>query len=152
MKRKKYSVAFVCFIAVVLVFSPALVHGQSWSAREDETAANREMAADEEDARVEMGTTMSGKVITVNALMDSVSVLDLGDGGNGSVENFLVKPRTSFIVAGSLKDLSQGDLVQIDFYTFKGRKVADTIILKQRGANQNTSFRKMDNVSKVLVD
>ncbi|MCK5450552.1 MAG: hypothetical protein KAI70_02155 [Candidatus Omnitrophica bacterium] len=138
-------IRIVCFV-VILVFG---VGGQLWWMSQDGIAENMGISADEESAEREMDAHISGKVISVDILLDRVELLGDSDGASGRVDSYLVKPETTFTVAGSLQDISQGDRVAIDFYTFKEQRIAENIVLEKK---YHKNFESKNDISKVLVD
>ncbi len=134
-------------ICLSLILANAVSYAESWDENAAESEAASEMAFDEEMAATEMGGSMSGKVVSVNARGDAFSVKSEEYGGR--IYRFTVSDETAFEICESLRDLSGGDSVTVDYYTMGDNNVAENVTLDKRAYREDEPLPELE---KPLVD
>ena len=138
----KITILALFFIGVA--FLVARGTDMPWDMQEDIDAGQQEEAEDEEAAQQEMDSSVYGKLISVNVpgktivveKEDAYSNKVIG-GDSPTIYTISVSQETTFVTADSLDDLNVGDNVQVDYYTFKDRRIAEHIILESSGSEKS---------------
>jgi hypothetical protein len=87
--------------------------------------------ADEEAADSEMQGSVSGIIVSVNPALGML-VLRQDEGGADLYTIFTAKDTSFEGQIGSLKDISSGDRVSVDYFIYNDKMIADSISLDER--------------------
>ena len=140
------------YAAILITMPLSRAAEKPWDAQADEDAAKREMESDEIEAQKEMDSTIYGKVVKNDKAAKSISVQEDGDEENSDINTYFIKPETTFTVVSSVRQIFEGDYVTVDYYSFKGKRFAESVLLERRGHKQGVSQETKDNLLKMLID
>ena len=155
MDRSSIIVVLVIFFGCAAVFAAmplSLAAEQPWDVQDDLDAAKREVEYDEIGARRGMGSTIYGEVLRIDNAANSMSVREGSDGKKGSARTYFINPGTTFTIVSSIRQLYEGDYVTVDYYSFKGKRFADSVLLEKRGHKQKAPRKPKADLPKILVD
>lgn len=131
------------FVCITLAGEDAVRAQTAGDERQDEQAASREMDFDEEGAQEEMAGYTEGTVIAVNPGARTFVVQE----EDGDVFTIFMKDAATIEGVGSLKEMSAGDKVNVDYYDMKGRHVAENVAVEDLtpspGAGQDEKLQKV---------
>ncbi len=130
MKGSVYTIALIC-AGVSCGALMACAQEMSTEERMAEGMAAREMKADEKMAAVETEGYVEGDVIGVNNALKTVTVKDTEY--DNEIYVFAVNQETTFSNVSSLRDIMPGDTVTVDYFALDGVRVADNILVEERG-------------------
>ncbi len=142
MKKNVMSIVSLCFFTVLTV--PAFA-GNPWDVEEDLKTTNEEVESDARVAQRETDSNVSGKVLSVNVAENSLTVK-----ANGDVGTYFVEEHTYFTIVSSVGEISPGDTVSINYYTFNEKNFAKGIVLESSEYAKKTKIKS--NEMKTLVD
>lgn len=135
-----------------------------WDAQEDEMAAREEMNADEKSAQEEMSSSIYGRITSLDLRGKVLSLLPTDQVENEEAEDddedtpaeYRFKSNTTVTGIDSLRELSPGDYVTVEYYEFKDRNEITEIVFDKHSENNNaadesTSTQTNEPSSGVLV-
>jgi len=116
-----------------------------WDAREDEKEAQEEMISDEKSAQEEMSTSIYGRITNINFSGKVLSLLPTDEVENEEAEEddedttqeYRFKSNTTVSGIDSLRELSPGDYVTLDYYDFEDRNEVTEITFDKHEENKN---------------
>ena len=137
----------VCWtlLAVVFLVPGAFAQGSSEEA-DEESDAGAKMRFDEDMAAIETGGYMTGEAVIINT---DRNLLGLDNDRTEAPVIIKVNKKTTYTTVSSLSDIRPGDRVSVDYYSSGENKVAENIVLEERGSVGEKALPKLD---KVLVD
>ena len=97
-------------------------------------AEEREMEEDKEGAAREMGSSINGRVISVNT--GSQSLMVENEEFADETYRYAVRPDTRLTEADTLSDIRSGDLVRIDYFVLDDERIATGITVTRRSPSQ----------------
>ena len=119
--KSPVSLVMVILNAVLLLMCNCLFLSPGFSQeQEDEYEAASEIQV----------SSVSGVVVSVDYNLGLLVVRQLEEGAG--VFNIYVVKRTTFEVVDSLRNISAGDKLSIDYFVYKGQMIADNIIRQEK--------------------
>ncbi len=119
--KRSFNLAMAGFSAAILMISNCLFLSYGFSQEQE----------DEYEAASEMQTaSVRGVVVSVDHNLGLLVIRQIEEGAG--VFNIYVVKRTTFEVVDSLKNISAGDKLSIDYFVYKGQMIADNIIRQEK--------------------
>lgn len=134
---------FIAFSIVALFFIFAAMSTEISA----DTEGNDETASDEAMADLEMGGTISGEVVRADPVSRHLIIRDSNDDTN--LITIATNSATTYFGTESLKTLSPGDYVSIDYASVRDNYVAQNIVLEEKAEGEES---KPPALQKVLSD
>ena len=135
-----------------------------WDAQEDEMAAREEMNADEKSAQEEMSSSIYGRITSIDLRRKVLSLLPTDEVENEEAEEddedtpeeYRFKSNTTVTGIDSLKELSPGDYVTLEYYEYEDRNEITEIVFDKHSedeetTDENTATKTNEASSSVLV-
>jgi cytoskeletal protein RodZ len=153
--------SFLLSYAVIFMLTPVSFadNAMPWDAQEDEMEAQHEMIADEKSAEQEMSSSIYGRITGIDFERKALSLLptdqvedeEAEEDENDTTQQYRFKSNTTVTGIDSLRELSPGDYVTLDYYAFEDRNEVTEITFDKHSENENASAETQEKVSGVLV-
>jgi len=165
---KPMNVLHLITVLTVLTFMAPPIsfanNAMPWDAQEDEMAAREEMNADEKSAQEEMSSSIYGRITSIDLRRKVLSLLPTDEVENEEAEEddedtpeeYRFKSNTTVTGIDSLKELSPGDYVTLEYYEYEDRNEITEIVFDKHSedeetTDENTATKTNEASSSVLV-
>ncbi|MFH0985412.1 MAG: hypothetical protein V1882_07725 [Candidatus Omnitrophota bacterium] len=151
------------FCALSLVLTPRLLlastNAQPWGEQEAERDAQEEVTSEEKSAQEEMSSSVYGQITNISQDMRTLSLLPTDQVENKEEEDddqvtsqdYYFRSETPITGMGSLSELSAGDYVNLEYYTFRDQNRITEISFDKHGETQRSNTEGSGTSTGVLV-
>jgi hypothetical protein len=144
-----FSLSLCCALGLVLTpgLLPASTNAQPWGEQEAERDAQEEITFAEKSAQEEMGSSIYGRIISIDQDAKVLSLLptdqvenkeEEDDDGDTS-QDYHFKSDTALTGMSSFSELSAGDYVTLDYFTFRDKNRITEVSFDKHGRKEGTS-------------
>ena len=146
---KPLNLFYSLLLLYALVLMPARAsfanNAMPWDAREDEKEAQDEMISDEKSAQEEMSSSIYGRIVGIDFGRKSLFLLPTDEVENETAEEddedttqeYKIQSNTTVSGIDSLRELSPGDFVTLDYYEFEDRNEITDITFDKHTEKEN---------------
>jgi hypothetical protein len=151
------------FCALSLMLIPRLLlantNAQPWDEQEAERNAQEEITSEERSAQEEMGSSIYGRLTNINmngkvlSLLptDEVEDKEEEDDDEDASQDFHFTSDTTLTGIDSLDELSPGDYVTLEYYTFRDKNRITEISFDKHEESENDASEAKEKSPGVLV-
>jgi PDZ domain-containing secreted protein len=149
------------FFILSLMLTPRLLlaNAQPWDEQEAERNAQEEITSEERSAQEEMGSSIYGRItsIDLNAKVmsllptDEVEDKEEEDDDDDASQDYHFKSDTTLTGIDELSDLAPGDYVTLEYYTFRDKNRVTEISFDKHEENENEASNAKEFSPGVLV-
>ena len=151
------------FCALSLVLTPRLLlastNAEPWGEQEAERDAQEEITSEEKSAQEEMSSSIYGRITSINQDMRVLSLLptdqvedkDEEEDDGDTSQDYYFKSDTTLTGTGSLSELSPGDYVNLEYYTFRDKNRITEISFDKHEEIKSSDTEANGNSTGILV-
>jgi hypothetical protein len=155
---------FPLFCILSLMLAPRLLsastNAQPWDEQEAERNAQEEITSEEKSAQEEMGSSVYGRITSIDPNAKILSLLPTDevenkeeeDDDDDTSQDFHFNSDTTLTGIDEISELAPGDYVTLEYYTFRDKNRTTEISLDKDNTGKNDSSNAKEFSPGVLVD
>ena len=151
--------SLLCALNLMLAPRLLLANAQPWDEQEAERNAQEEITSDEKSAQEEMSSSIYGRITSIDQNARVLSLLPTDEVENKEEEeddddasqDFHFNSDTTLTGIDDLSDLSAGDYVTLEYYTFRDKNRITEISFDKPEENENNTPEAKGKTPGVLV-
>jgi hypothetical protein len=151
--------SLLCALNLTLAPRLLLANAQPWDEQEAERNAQEEITSNEKSAQEEMSSSIYGRITSLDQNAKVLSLLPTDEVENKEEEeedddasqDFHFTSNTTLTGIDDLSDLSVGDYVTLEYYTFRDKNRITEISFDKPEENENNTPETKEKTPGVLV-
>lgn len=155
-----FSISLFCALSCML--TPRLLastNAEPWGEQEAERDAQEEITSEEKSAQEEMSSSIYGRITNIDVDAKVLSLLPTDqvenkeeeDDDEDTSQDYHFKSDTALTGVDSLSELSAGDYVTLEYFTFRDKNRITEISFDKHGESENNASEAKSNSPGVLV-